>query len=97
MLSEEEDRQIIETALSDPDALPLTDAQLEKMVPIPLLQRWRKDAESKENFTVPLSAAVIRFLDEQGYDWQSRINGILLADAIHLTAKGRVYPPDPLA
>lgn len=45
--SEEEEREIIAAALSDPDAQPMTDEQLAQMVPIQqlpeLLKKLRKE------------------------------------------------------
>ncbi|UMR31456.1 hypothetical protein MJ904_04265 [Massilia sp. MB5] len=47
MPSEEEEREIMEAALADPDAQPLTDEQLAQMVPIQqmpeLLKKFRKE------------------------------------------------------
>jgi uncharacterized protein (DUF4415 family) len=69
-----ENRAIIAAAKSDPDAKPLTAAQLKAMVPM----RGRpKSANKKLLVSVRYSPEVVRFFRESGRGWQARMDGVL--------------------
>lgn len=73
----EEDAEIITAALDDPDAQPLTDAQLAAMVPMRAI-RGRPKAESKKVLlSVRYSPEVVAFFKSTGAGWQSRMDAAL--------------------
>lgn len=73
----EEDAEIIAAALDDPDAQPLTDAQLVAMVPMRAI-RGRPKAESKKVLlSVRYSPEVVAFFKATGAGWQSRMDAAL--------------------
>lgn len=80
--SQAEDVAITAAALSDPDAQPLTDAQLKAMRPM-----GRPRIENpKAAVTMRLDADVLEALRSSGQGWQTRVNA-LLRDAV---AHGKV-------
>ena len=75
----EEDAAIVAAAKSDPDAQPLTDAQLAAMVPLRSL-RGRPKLESKKLLvSVRYSPEVVAYFKSTGEGWQSRMDGVLKA------------------
>ena len=75
--SQAEDAAITAAALSDPDALPLTDAQLKAMRPM----GRPRIAKPKAAVTMRLDADVLEALRSSGQGWQTRVNA-LLRDAV---------------
>lgn len=75
--SQAEDAAITAAALSDPDAQPLTDAQLKAMRP---MGRPRL-ANPKAAVTMRLDADLLEALRSNGQGWQTRVNA-LLRDAV---------------
>lgn len=76
--SEAEDLRIIAAAKSDPDAQPLTEKQLETMVPMKSL-RGRPKLESKKLLvSVRYSQEVIEYFRSTGEGWQVRMDEVLL-------------------
>jgi uncharacterized protein (DUF4415 family) len=72
----EEDAIITAAALSDPDALPLTDKEWEAVKPT--IRRGRPLAEvTKERITIRLSADVVERFRASGAGWQTRMDGAL--------------------
>lgn len=72
-----EDREITAAAKSDPDALPLTRAQLNAMIPLRLL-RGRPELENKKVLvSLRYSPEVIEYFRSTGAGWQSRMDGVL--------------------
>ncbi|WP_295391153.1 BrnA antitoxin family protein [uncultured Thiodictyon sp.] len=70
----EEDAAIIAAARNDPDAQPLTDAELAAMVAIRAM-RGRPRAESKKVLvSVSYSPEVVDFFKSTGAGWQSRMD-----------------------
>lgn len=66
----EEDAAITAAAMSDPDAMPMTDAEWEAARP-----RGRPKAEmTKERITIRLSADVLERFRASGPGWQTRID-----------------------
>jgi len=74
----EEDAAITAAALSDPDALPLTDEQWERMRPTVRIGR-PKAAVTKQPVKLRLDPDVLAALRAAGDGWQTRINDMLRA------------------
>ena len=70
----EEDRAIRKAAKADPDAQPLTDAQLRAMGP---LRGRPKSATRKLLVSVRYSPEVLEFFRSTGEGWQARMDGVL--------------------
>jgi len=75
----EEDAAITAAALADPDAQPLTDAQLAAMVPLRSLRGRPKSQHKKLLISVRYSPEVVAYFKSTGEGWQSRMDGVLLA------------------
>ena len=70
-----EDRAITAAANIDPDAQPLTPAQLKAMVPM----RGRPRSDNKKLLvSVRYSPEVIEYFKSTGQGWQSRMDAVLL-------------------
>jgi uncharacterized protein (DUF4415 family) len=69
-----EDRAIRKAAKADPDAQPLSDAQLKAMVP---LRGRPKSATRKMLVSLRYSPEVLAFFRSTGEGWQSRMDGVL--------------------
>lgn len=74
-----EDREITKAALEDPDAQPLTDEQLRRMVPIRSLRGRPVSAQRKQQVTVRYSPEVIAWFKATGDGWQTRMDEVLRA------------------
>ena len=83
MPTEEEGKAIEAAALSDPDAQPLTDDQLNAMIPMREYlarkeKRGRPTSDSKKVLvSVRFSPEVITHFKSTGKGWQSRMDGVL--------------------
>lgn len=76
MPSAQEDAAITAAAVSDPDAVPLTDAQWHAVKP--LLKRGRPlAAVTKERITIRLSPEVVQAFRASGTGWQTRLDAAL--------------------
>jgi uncharacterized protein (DUF4415 family) len=73
-----ENRKIVAAAKRDPDAQPLTAAQLKDMVPLKSLRGRPKSQSTKQLVSVRYSPEVVAYFKETGDGWQSRMNGVLL-------------------
>lgn len=72
----EEGAIITAAAMSDPDAIPLTDEEWEQVKP--LLQRGRPPATvTKERITIRLSPDVVGRFRATGAGWQTRMDAAL--------------------
>ena len=71
-----EDELITVAAMSDPDAIPLTDEEWEKAKPLARIGR-PKAAVTKERITIRLSREVIAQFRATGDGWQGRIDEVL--------------------
>lgn len=72
----EEDAAITAAAMSDPDAIPLTDAEWEAVKPT--LRRGRPlAAVTKERITIRLSRDVVEQFRATGDGWQTRMDAAL--------------------
>ncbi len=69
-----EDKAITAAARSDPDAKPLTPAQLNAMVP---LRGRPKSASKKLLVSVRYSPEVVAYFRATGNGWQSRMDSVL--------------------
>ena len=71
-----EDAAITAAAMSDPDAVPLTDAEWAQVKP--LVRRGRPPGSgSKVQVTLRLDIDVVEKLKEGGTGWQTRANAVL--------------------
>jgi uncharacterized protein (DUF4415 family) len=73
----EEDAAIVAAAKADPDAQPLTDKQLEAMVPMQAVRGRPKSASKKQLLSVRYSPEVIEFFKSTGEGWQARMDLVL--------------------
>lgn len=78
MPSVAEDKAITAAAKSDPDAQPLSTAQLKAMVPIKALRGRPKSSSPKQLVSVRYSPEVVEYFRSTGEGWQSRMDGVLL-------------------
>lgn len=72
-----EDKVITTAAKSDPDAQPLTPAQLKAMVSLKSLRGRPKSENKKLLISVRYSPEVVAFFKSTGEGWQSRMDGVL--------------------
>ena len=72
-----EDKAITAAAKSDPDAQPLTPAQLKVMVPLRSLRGRPKSENKKLLVSVHYSPEVVAYFKFAGEGWQSRMDGVL--------------------
>lgn len=76
LISPEEDAAITAAAMSDPDAMPLTDEEWEAVKPT--LKRGRPKAEvTKVPVTIRLSSDVVAAFKATGTGWQPRMDEAL--------------------
>ena len=72
-----QDRAITAAAKADPDAQPLTPAQLKSMVPLRALRGRPKSDNKKLLVSVRYSPEVLAYFKSTGEGWQSRMDGAL--------------------
>ena len=72
-----ENRKIRRAANADPDALPLTDAQLSAMVPLKSVRGRPKSENKKLLVSVRYSPEVLTYFRGTGEGWQGRMDGVL--------------------
>jgi uncharacterized protein (DUF4415 family) len=77
MPSVAEDRKITAQAKADPEALPLTPAQLKAMVPLRSVRGRPKSQNKKLLLSVRYSPEVIAYFKATGDGWQARMDGVL--------------------
>jgi uncharacterized protein (DUF4415 family) len=75
--TEAEDAAIVTAAKSDPDAQPLTDAQLASMVPLRTLRGRPKSVNPKVLLSVRYSPEVVDYFKSLGDGWQSKMDSVL--------------------
>jgi uncharacterized protein (DUF4415 family) len=78
MPSVAEDKVITAAAKNDPDAQPLTSAQLKAMVPLKALRGRPKSEKTKQLLSVRYSREVVEYFKSTGDGWQSRMDEVLL-------------------
>ena len=79
MPTEAENRKIRRSAKADPDALPITDNQLNAMVPLKSVRGRPMLANKKLLVSVRYSPEVLTYFRNTGEGWQSRMDGVLQA------------------
>lgn len=72
-----EDLAITTAAKSDPDALPLTEEQLQAMVPIRSFRGRPKSANKKQLVSIRYSPEVLQYFKASGVGWQARMDAAL--------------------
>ena len=72
-----EDRKLRAAAKSDPDAQPLTTAQLKAMVPLRSARGRPPSGKKKMLVSVRYSVEVVEYFRSTGDGWQSRMDGVL--------------------
>src|SRR5690349_2059015 len=77
MPSAAEDKRITAGARADPDAQPLTKAQLKAMIPMRALRGRPKSANPKQLVSVRYSPEVLEYFRSTGEGWQSRMDSVL--------------------
>ncbi|GMV46616.1 MAG: hypothetical protein AMXMBFR66_20140 [Pseudomonadota bacterium] len=77
MPSVEEDKAITAAARSDPDAQPLTPAQLQAMMPMRALRGRPKAENKKQLVSVRYSPEVLAYFKSTGEGWQARMDSVL--------------------
>jgi uncharacterized protein (DUF4415 family) len=77
MPSVTEDRKITAAAKADPDAQPLTTAQLAQMVPAKALRGRPPLATRKQLVSVRYSPEVLAYFRSTGEGWQARMDSVL--------------------
>lgn len=73
----EEDASIREAAKGDPDAQPLSKAQLAAMVPMRALRGRPKSENRKLLLSVRYSPEVVAYFRATGKGWQARMDSVL--------------------
>lgn len=81
----EEDAAITAAAMSDPDSIPLTDAEWDEVEKTGRAgRRGRPKADTtKTHITIRLDADIVAAFCSSGSGWQTRINDILRAHMPH--------------
>ena len=77
MPTAQEDKAITAAAKNDPDAQPLSPAQLKAMVPIKALRGRPKSDSKKQLVSVRYSPEVIAYFKSTGEGWQSLMDSVL--------------------
>jgi uncharacterized protein (DUF4415 family) len=77
MPSVEENRKIVAAANADPDAKPLTKAQMKAMVQLKAIRGRPRSANPKQLVSVRYSAEVLAYFRSTGEGWQARMDGVL--------------------
>ena len=73
----EEDQLITAAAKSDPELLPLTDEQMNEMVPMRVLRGRPKLANRKQLVSIRYGPEVVDCFRAPGADWQARMDAVL--------------------
>ena len=77
MPSVEDNAKIVAAAKADPDAKPMTKAQLDSMVPIRAVRGRPKSESKKLLLSVRYSVEVVEYFRATGEGWQGRMDGVL--------------------
>lgn len=72
-----EDMAITAAAKADPDAQPLTQKQLQAMVPLKAVRGRPKSEHKKLLVSIRYSPEVVAYFKSTGEGWQSRMDGVL--------------------
>lgn len=77
MPSLKDNAKIVAAAKADPDAKPMTKAQLDSMVPIRAVRGRPKSEIKKLLLSVRYSVEVVEYFRATGVGWQGRMDGVL--------------------
>ena len=77
MPSVEDNAKIVAAAKADPDAKPMTKAQLDSLVPIRALRGRPKSESKKLLLSVRYSVEVVEYFRATGEGWQGRMDSVL--------------------
>ena len=77
MPSVEDNARIVAAAKADPDAKPMTKAQLDSMVPIRAVRGRPKSESKKLLLSVRYSVEVVEYFRATGEGWQGRMDSVL--------------------
>lgn len=77
MPSVKESAKIVAAAKADPDAKPMTKAQLDAMVPIRAVRGRPKSENKKQLLSVRYSVEVVEYFRSTGDGWQARMDSVL--------------------
>jgi uncharacterized protein (DUF4415 family) len=77
MPSMKDNAKIVAAAKADPDAKPMTKAQLEALVPIRAVRGRPKSENKKLLLSVRYSAEVVEYFRATGEGWQARMDNVL--------------------
>ena len=77
MPSMAENAKILAAAKADPDALPMSKAQLDSIVPLRSVRGRPKLENKKQLLSVRYSAEVVEFFRATGEGWQARMDSVL--------------------
>ena len=89
MPSVKDNARIVAAAKADPDANPMTKAQLDGLVPISVARGRPKSENKKLLLSVRYSVEVVEYFRSTGEGWQGRMDSVLRQYVSrHLTGKG---------
>ena len=77
MPSLKDNAKIVAAAKADPDAKPMTKAQLDSMVPIRAVRGRPKSENKKLLLSVRYSVEVVEYFRATGEGWQGRMDSVL--------------------
>jgi uncharacterized protein (DUF4415 family) len=77
MPSVKDNAKIVAAAKADPDAQPMTNAQLDGMVPLRSVRGRPKSSNKKLLLSVRYSAEVVAYFRGTGEGWQGRMDDVL--------------------
>ena len=77
MPSVKDNAKIVAAAKADPDAKPMTKAQLDAMVPIRAVRGRPKSENKKQLLSVRYSVEVVEYFRSTGEGWQARMDSVL--------------------
>ena len=77
MPSVEDNAKIVAAAKADPDAKPMTKAQLDSLVPIRAVRGRPKSGSKKLLLSVRYSVEVVEYFRATGEGWQGRMDSVL--------------------
>jgi uncharacterized protein (DUF4415 family) len=88
MPSLKDNAKIVAAAKADPDAQPMTTAQLAALVPISAARGRPKSDHKKQLLSVRYSVEVVEYFRSTGDGWQARMDGVLRQYVSNHVAQG---------
>ena len=77
MPSVKDNAKVVAAAKADPDAKPMTKAQLDAIVPIRAVRGRPKSENKKQLLSVRYSVEVVEYFRSTGEGWQARMDSVL--------------------